>query len=107
MKFTHLRTEKIIVSRMARIAGTNKIAMTTVTAAYYVNRQALDMEKSQMAGGVFGKSFVIYADISADIVGGDKITDENGVNYRVAKTGNTPYNMGNIEFLKVIISRTD
>jgi hypothetical protein len=106
MKFTHLRTEKVIISRMARVTGTNKIAMTTITSAY-VNRQALDFEQSSMAGGVYGKTYVIYADVNADIVGGDKIIDENGTRWTVAKTGTTKYNMGNIEFLKVIITRTD
>jgi len=84
----------------------NKIAMATLTAAY-VNLQGLDDEKTALVGGVYGKTFVIYADINEDIREGDKIKDTiRGNFYKVIKGGVTKHSQGSIEYLKVVIRET-
>ena len=83
----------------------NKIAMSTVTAAY-VEIQPLSAEKTALFGGTYGKMYVIYADAGIDIKEGDKIKDvDSGDIFTVAKGGTTKYSQGSIEFLKVIITK--
>ena len=103
MKFEHLLTSKIIISRMQSVAG-DKIANSTVTAAW-VNLQPLSEEKTSLVSGVYGKTYVIYCDNGIDIKDGDKLKDENNYYYIVAKGGITQRSQGSIEYAKVIITR--
>ena len=102
MKFEHLLTHQIIISRMGAVSG-DKIAMTTVTGAY-VNLQPLDAEKTSLVGGVYGKTYKIYCDSGLEIKDGDKIKDENDNIYTVAKGGATSRSQGSIEYQELIIT---
>lgn len=105
MIFSNLLNEVITISRLTLVSGTNKSVMATVT-AISVNKQSVSEEKSSLFGGVYGSVYAIYCDITVDIKEGDKIKDEDGNLYSVQKGGVTKFDMGGMEFLKVIIIKT-
>ena len=105
MKFTHFLTKEIIISRMTAVSG-DKIAMTTVTACM-AQLQPLSDEKTQIMGGVFGKTFKIYVDTSIAINVGDRLRDENNNYYTVKKGGVTPRSQGSIDYQLIIIEQTN
>ena len=103
MRFEHLLTEEIIISRMASVSG-YKIATSTVTGAF-VNLQPLDEKKSSLVNGVYGKTYAIYCDNDLEIKDGDKIKDSNDNYYIVSKGGSTARSQGSIDYKKLIITR--
>ena len=101
--FTHLLTEKIIISRMVSVSG-YKTASSTITGAF-VNLQPLSEKKNSLIGGVYGKSYVIYCDDDLDIKDGDKIKDSNSNYYVVSKGGSTARSQGSMDYKKLIITK--
>lgn len=101
MKFLHLLTKRIIISRMVATSG-YKVAMTTVTAAFS-EIQPLSYEKTQEVDGVFGKTFKIFVDIDCDIKQGDMLKGEDGIRYQVVGGGVVARSQGSIEYKEGII----
>jgi len=103
MKFEHLLTHKIIISRMTSVSG-YKVAMSTVTSAY-VNLQPLTAQDASLGLGVYGKSYKIYCDSDLAVKDGDKLKDENNNIYTVQKGGATTRSQGSIEYQELIITK--
>ena len=104
MIFSHWLTNTMIISRMATVSG-DRIAMSTVTSVG-AHLQPLDDERTRLIGGVYGKTFRIWTDSTANILEGDKLKDENGIIYVVKKGGVTTRNFGSFDYLDIIIEQT-
>ena len=103
MSIRHLRTNTMIVSRMTAVSG-YKQAFSTVTASVGT-LQPLSAQDTQLADGVFGRTFQFFTDGSADIEEGDRLRDENGVYYRVKAGGVVRRTFNAIDYLKIICER--
>jgi len=103
--FTHLFNKKVFISRKVVVSG-YKSAMSTVTGAF-VHLQRLSDEKTQIADGVFGKTFIIYLDPNVSLYEGDKIRDNDTSEiYLVKKGGITQWSFGSIDYQQAIIEKT-
>ena len=89
---------------MAATSG-DKMAMSTVTSSK-AQIQPLDAERTQIVGGVFGKTFRIWVDTSLNIQEGDRLRDEDGNFYKVRKGGVTPRSFGSIDYKEVLIEKS-
>jgi hypothetical protein len=65
--------------------------------------QQLDADKSQLYGMTFGKSFVCYLPLSANVENSDRLTIE-GIEYGVVGIKLEPY--GNIAHKKAMVERS-
>jgi hypothetical protein len=105
MKLTHLANSKIVITRLMPIsAGSNKLAMSTVTGAL-VHLQPASPEKTQAIGGVSGKTYRIFTDFDTDLMEGDKLRDEDGNIYEVRKGGVTRWRHGAMDFQEAFITQ--
>lgn len=105
MKLTHLANQKIVITRLQPIsAGSNKLAMSTVTAAL-VHLQPASPEKTQAIGGVSGKTYRIFTDFDVDLQPHDKLKDEAGNIYEVRTGGVTRWRHGAMDYLEVFITQ--
>lgn len=100
----HWLNKTIVVSRLVTISG-DKLTFSTVTGAK-AQIQPLDLEKTQIVGGVFGKTFRIWVDTALDIQEGDRLRDEDGNFYKVKKGGVTSRAFGSLDFKEVTIEKT-
>ena len=102
MTLLNLFTQKIVVSRLTAIPGTDKTKFATITAEY-VSIHRLADEKAVMIGEAIGKTFRLYCEEDADIEKGDELKDSTtGDEYRV--TGITkPAVLGNFVHQEAII----
>jgi hypothetical protein len=105
MKLTHLSNQRIIISRLYPVTGSNKLAMSTVTAAL-VHLQPVGVEKVQLVGGVPGKTYRIFADGDIDLKEDDQLKDETNNLYTVKKGGVTKWQHGAMDYQEVIIIRS-
>lgn len=106
MKFTHLLTNRIIVSRMAAITGGGyKKAMTTVTAEM-CHIQPISKEKTGITSGVSGKTFKIYLEADTNVKVGDQIKDIDNIIYTVVAGGMTRRTHGSFDYYECIIEQT-
>jgi hypothetical protein len=106
MKLTHLSNQRIIVARLAKVTGTsNRLALSTVTAALG-HLQPAGIEKTQLIGGVPGKTYRLFVDGDIDIQEGDQLKDEVGNIYTVRKGGVTRWNHGAMDYLEIFITQT-
>ena len=101
MKLTHLYNKEIVIERMVATTG-NKVAYSTLTSTY-AHLQPLNFQKTSLLGGVYGKLYVAYCDISVDIKSDDKFRDSDNNIYIVKKGAMTIRNFGSIEYQKIII----
>lgn len=106
MPISHLLDKTIVVSRLQEIAGTDTMAMLTVTASLPCHIQPITEKKDALSEGVFSKKFAVYLDITTEIKAGDRIKDTNGDDYTVVSDGVTPYSFGSIDFMKVVVEKT-
>ena len=105
VKLTHLLNKKIIIARFATISG-DKMAFSTVT-AQMMHIQPISDDKSPIDDGVFGKSFTVYTEGSADLQDGDRLRDNaTGDTYTVVSGGTTRRTFGCIDFLQVVVQKT-
>lgn len=104
MKFTHLLTNRVVVSRMTATSG-DKIATTTVTSEM-CQIQPISREKSGVTTGVYGKTFRIFLEADTSIQEGDQLKDINNIIYKVVAGGMTRRTHGSFDFYQCIIEQT-
>jgi len=94
------------IIRLQATSG-NKSSFNTITASVECTRQPLDDGKASLFGGSFGKMFVIYFEVNANVKEGDKIKIGNEY-YRVESGGVNKRDDGIIaDYLSVVVSRID
>lgn len=99
MAFTALLTDTLTVKRLSAGAGVQRTY--TSPGAYSAMVQPLDAEQAQYRGLVTGKSYKAFTDVNANIAGGDWVTDQNSVEYRVQGVEKRTY--GNYPHLEIIL----
>lgn len=104
MKFTHLLTNRIIVSRMASTSG-DKLATTTVTSEM-CHIQPISREKSGITSGVLGKTFKIFLEADTNVQVGDQLKDIDNIIYTVVAGGMTRRTHGSFDYYECIIEQT-
>lgn len=103
MVFHNLLTNQIMVARLTTVSG-NKTAYSTVTAEYNVSIQRMREDRVVAVGGMIGQTYRLYTEESVDIEKGDKLKDENGVEYKVISI-QKPAELGNFVHKEAIITR--
>ena len=69
--------------------------------------QPVDKSKAELTPGVYGKTFRLYMDGTADIQEGDRLKDEStGTFYTIVSGGISRRNFGSFDFLHVVIEQT-
>jgi hypothetical protein len=76
----------VSIHRLSDIDGTRQ-GYITFTGTLESCIQPLGAEKTAMAGGSFGKMFIIFVDVDTNIIDGDKIKDKDGNWYQVVAGG--------------------
>ncbi|HEX5429859.1 MAG TPA: hypothetical protein VFX17_02135 [Patescibacteria group bacterium] len=105
MKLTHLADQKVIISRLVKVTGTNnRLALSTVTASM-TTLQAMDLEKTLRAGGVPGSLYKMFCGNDIDIQEGDQIKDEAGAVYTVRKGGVTRWHHGAMDYYEIYLTK--
>lgn len=104
MSLINLFTNQVVVSRLEIVSGSKTGYVSTITADVSIQRMA--DEKAVAVGGAIGKTFRLYTDIDIDIQKGDKLVDENGVEYRVLAVS-IPATLGAFQHLEIVILRLD
>ena len=105
MRLTHLFDNRTIIARKVTVSG-DKMAYVTVTAEM-MNYQPVADSATEIREGTFGKQFKIYADGGADLQEGDRLRDENGVEYTVQPDGVSRRTMGSIDYLIAVVQKTE
>ncbi|MDQ0672941.1 hypothetical protein QFZ36_000502 [Pseudarthrobacter siccitolerans] len=100
--FTPLLTQSVTVSRPTATTGIKKTYQDVGSAVPCFIRPFDDSVAGQGGGGAYSKAFRCYTDISADILEGDRLTDENGTIYFVR--GIRRNNVGNFPHLKLTLA---
>lgn len=101
IKLTHLLDKKIYIARKTSTTG-DRLAYATVT-GIYVHLQPLSDKNTQLRGGVFGKTWKIYAEGDANLQEGDRLRDDSNNIYKVVGAGVSRRNFSNFDFLEVIV----
>lgn len=104
MKLTRLHDQRVIISRLMPVTGTNKLAMATVT-SIYGHLQPAAPNMVQLVGGVYGKTYRFWCDGEIDIAEGDQFKDESGAIYTVSQGGVVRQTHGAMDFKEVICQR--
>lgn len=105
MKLTHLTNKELIIARKVAVSG-DKMALTTVTATF-ANIQPATDSSTEIAEGIFGKSFRLYFDAHVDLRMGDRLRDvETGDYYSVVSDGVTRRTMGSIDYVIALVQKT-
>ena len=104
MRLTHLCNEQIVIARMVTETG-DKMLFTTVTVEMG-HIQPMGNSASEIAEGVFGKTFRVYMDGDSDIQEGDLLRDEDNHTYKVKSDGVSRRTFGSIDFLICILEKT-
>jgi len=82
------------------------MALSTVTATF-ANIQPAANSSTEIAEGVFGKSFKLYFDGGVDLQMGDRLRDtETNEYYTVVSGGVTRRTMGSIDYLIASVQKT-
>ena len=105
MSLKNLFTKSVIISRLSAVSG-NKTTWTTQTSEN-VHIMQLDAEKSINLGGSVGKTYMVYADVTADITDGDILQDEDGNQYIVKAGGVSSKTLGSIDHLEVLVEKVN
>jgi len=101
-----LKDKRIYIARPTKQTGTNKFLAATVTSAW-CHIQPLTRERAEKIDGVFGKTYVIYADGATDVVQGDKLRDQDSNYYKVINGGVTRRAFGSFDHLEIIVERLE
>lgn len=104
MRLTHLLKNRVIIARLATTTG-DRMAFSTVTAEM-MNIQPTGNSASEIAEGVFGKSFRIYCDGGSDLQAGDRLRDQNGDYYTVMSDGVSRRTMGTMDYIIAVVQKT-
>ena len=104
MRLTHLMTNRTIIARKVAVSG-DKMAYVTVTAEM-MNYQPVSDSASEIREGTFGKQFKIFMDGGADLQEGDRLRDEDGVEYTVQPDGVSRRTMGSLDFIIAVVQKT-
>lgn len=76
--------DEIQVYRRRQIGSTSKYSVSATGTLWKLDISPSSLERLQLTSGQVGKSYVGYADITADIKEGDEIVSQsNGVRYGV------------------------
>jgi len=106
MKLTHLANQRVIVSRLMPVNGSNaRLAMATVTATFG-HLQPVSDEKAVLINGVVGKTYKIFVEGDIDIKEADQLKDEQNNIYTVRKGGVTQWQYGIMDYKEVTITRS-
>ena len=95
--------KEIIVKRYKSVSGYKKAFNTTATVEGAI--QPLDKQSAQAIDILTDKGYFAWFDIDEDVVEGDMITDENGVNYIVREVAKMDY--GCNQHLECIIEESN
>ena len=104
MKLTHLLNHRVFIARMATVAN-DRMAFSTVTAEM-MHIQPIDTSKSELANGVFSKSYRFYTDGDVDVHEGDRLRDEDNNYYTVKADGVSRRTFGSFDYLEIIVEKT-
>ena len=102
MKLTHLSNQRVIISRLSPVAGSSKLALTTLTACLGT-LQPIAAEKVMLVNGVPGKTYRIFVEHDIDLQESDQLKDEAGKIYTVKIGGITKWQQGTIDYQEVLI----
>ena len=105
MKLTHLLNQQLVIARMVTESG-DKLIYTTVTVEMGHIQPMSDM-KSEVAEGVYGKTFRLYMDGDIDIQEGDRLRDTDNNYYAVKPDGVSRRTFGSFDYLIVVLEKTD
>lgn len=104
MRLTHMLTNEIVIARLSDL-GDDKQAFSTVTSTKGTI-QPLEDENSQIADGVFGKTFAFYSDGNVTLLPGDRLRDSDNNFYTVKSGAATVRQHGRMTFQKIVIELT-
>ncbi len=104
MRLTHLLNKKIIIARLTTESG-DKMLFSTVTGEMG-HIQPMSNTSSEIAEGVFGKTFRLYMDGDVDIQEGDRLRDEDNNYYTVKSDGVSRRTFGSFDYKIVICEKT-
>jgi hypothetical protein len=94
---------QVVVSRLKVTTGNFREYQSTATAEASV--QVFGDQRSDLAGtGVFGKTYKIWCPLGTSIEEGDRIRDENGVQYDVREVKISQF--GAFDYVVAIVQRT-
>lgn len=102
MSFTRLLTHEVTVKRPQATVGVQK-AYTQVAANLACLIQPLDNVANQIVGMAFGEGFRCFADLTAGILDGDELVDQDGAVYFVR--GIKKFNYGSFPHLEVLLMK--
>lgn len=105
MRLTHLLNNRIIIARKVAVSG-DRLAYVTVTAEM-MNMQPVGDSATEIRAGTFGKQFKIYCDGGADLKEGDRLRDEDNVEYTVMPDGVSRRTMGSLDFIIAVVQKTE
>lgn len=94
--------QTIVVERLKTVTGNKKRYQTTATADCHI--QALDRQARQQLDIVEGKAWIGYFDAEGDYVPAlnDKVTDGDGVVYKIIDVTKKDYSFGINQHIEVI-----
>ena len=97
----------VSIHRLQDLGG-NRQGYSTLTTTLEATIQPLGEAKTAMAGGQYGKMFVIYMDVDKDVQAGDKIKDADGNVYKIISGGVENRNDGFMaDFMKVTVQKVN
>ena len=105
MRLTHLLHQKVIIARLVKESGGERMTFTTVTAEMG-HIQPMTDSSSEISDGVFGKTFRLYMDGGVDIQEGDYLRDNYNNYYTVKADGVSRRRFGTFDYNIVIIEKT-
>ena len=94
---------QVIVSRLKVTSGSLRDYQTTGTADASV--QPIVENRSQIGPGVFSKRYKVWCPLGTDIKEGDRLVDENGVNYTVREVRESIF--GAYNFIEAIVEKSE
>jgi len=102
MSLINLLNNQVVVSRLGAVSGSKTDWATITSESTHITQ--LDAEKSLNLGGSVGKTYIIYADVNADIEDGDRLQDtDTGKIYYVKAGGVDIKNLGSIDHLEILV----
>lgn len=105
MKLTHLLNRQVVVARMATVSGYKQAFSTVTTEMFHI--QPMVNFKSNLEGGVYGKTYRFYTDGDIDVNDGDRLRDTlSGDTYTVRADGVSRRTFGSFDYLIIITEKT-
>lgn len=102
----NLTTKQIIITRLTAVSGYKRAYVTTTAAMAEI--QPLSPAKTELIGGVMGKTFVIYVDPSVSIQESDRLREVSTGNIYTVKTGGVSRRtFGSVDFVSVHVEQVN